>query len=69
MLIAGPRHLWTVLDQYATHFNQHRPHRAGTCSHPATTTAPPVPVTDIAEARTQRRKILGELIHEYERAA
>ena len=28
MLIAGPRHLRTVLDEYAAHYNRHRPHRA-----------------------------------------
>ena len=28
MLIAGPRHLHTVLDQRAVHYNKHRPHRA-----------------------------------------
>jgi putative transposase len=28
MLIAGPRHLRAGLDEYAAHYNQHRPHRA-----------------------------------------
>ena len=28
MLIAGPRHLRVVLEQYVAHYNQHRPHRA-----------------------------------------
>jgi putative transposase len=28
MLIAGPRHLRTVLEEYVTHDNRHRPHRA-----------------------------------------
>ena len=28
MLIAGPRHLRTVLDQYAAQYNEHRPHQA-----------------------------------------
>jgi transposase InsO family protein len=28
MLITGPRHLRVVLDEYVTHYNQHRPHRA-----------------------------------------
>ena len=27
MLIGGPRHLHMVLDEYAGHYNQHRPHR------------------------------------------
>ena len=69
MLIAGPRHLRAVLDEYVAHYNQHRPHRARNLrppDHDASTTAP---VTDLAAARIQRRKILGGLIHEYERAA
>jgi putative transposase len=28
MLIAGRRHLLAVLEEYAAHYNQHRPHRA-----------------------------------------
>jgi hypothetical protein len=28
MLIAGLRHFRAVLDEYATHYNRHRPHRA-----------------------------------------
>ena len=28
MLITGPRHLRTVLDEYVAHYNGHRPHRA-----------------------------------------
>ena len=28
MLIAGPRHLRAVLDEYVTHYHQHHPHRA-----------------------------------------
>jgi len=28
MLIAGPRHLRMILDEYVTHYNEHRPHRA-----------------------------------------
>ena len=69
MLIAGPRHLRAILDEYVTHFNQHRPHRGRNLrppDHDASTTAP---VADLAVARMQRRKVLGGLIHEYERAA
>jgi putative transposase len=68
MLIAGPRHLRAVLDEYVAHFNRHRPHRATNLrppDHDASTTAP---VTDLA-ARIRRRRVLGGLIHEYERAA
>jgi putative transposase len=69
MLIAGPRHLGTVLDDYVAHYNQHRPHRARKLRPPdydATSTAP---VIDLAAVRIWRRRVLGGLIHEYERAA
>jgi putative transposase len=39
MLIAGPRHLRRVLEEYVAHFNRHRPHGPGTCGHPITTAA------------------------------
>jgi len=29
MLISGPRHLQTVLDEYVVHFNRHRPDQRG----------------------------------------
>ena len=68
MLIAGPWHLRAILDEYAGHFSQHRPHRARKTlrppDHDASITSP---VTDLAVARIRRRKILGGLIHEYER--
>jgi putative transposase len=28
MLIAGPRHLRAIVDEYVEHYNRHRPHRA-----------------------------------------
>ena len=28
MLIAGPRHLRAVMDEYVAHYNHHRPHRS-----------------------------------------
>ncbi len=69
MLIAGPRHLRAVLDEYVTHFNQHRPHRARNLRSPDHDDGNAAPVTDLASARIRRRKILGGLIHEYERTA
>ena len=69
MLITGPRHLRAILDEYAGHCNQHRPHRARSLRPPDHDASTAAPVTDLAAARTQRRKILGGLIHEYERAA
>jgi len=68
MLIAGPRHLRRVLEEYVAHFNRHRPHRARNLRLPDHDSGIAVPVADLA-ARIQRRKVLGGLIHEYERAA
>jgi len=69
MLIAGPRHLRTVLDEYVVHYNHHRPHRARNLRPPdgddITTTA----ITDVTMAGIRRRKVLGGLINEYGRAA
>jgi putative transposase len=39
-LIAGPRHLRAVLDQYAAHYNRHRPHQARNLRPPTATTSP-----------------------------
>jgi len=69
MLIAGPRHLRAVLDQYLTHYNHHRPHRARNLRPPDHDGSNTAAVTDLAAARIRRCKLLGGLIHEYERAA
>jgi transposase InsO family protein len=69
MLIAGPRHLRAVLDEYVAHYNQHRPHRARDLRPPGGGDIPPALVTDLATARIRRHKVLGGLICEYERAA
>jgi putative transposase len=69
MLIAGPRHLRAVLDEYVAHYNQHRPHRARNLRPPDTDDIVTASVTDLAAARIQRHDVLGGLIHEYERAA
>ncbi len=69
MLIAGPRHLRAVLDEYVAHYNQHRPHRVRNLRPPDTDDIVTAPVTDLAVAQIRRRKILGGLIHEYGRAA
>jgi hypothetical protein len=69
MLIAGPWHLRAVLDEYVGHFNRHRPHRARNLRPPDHDDGITVPVTDPAVARIRRRKVLGGLIHESERAA
>ena len=69
MLIVGPQHLHVVLDEYAAHYNQHRPHRARNLRPPDTGDTVPAPVTGLAAARIRRREVLGGLIHEYEQAA
>jgi len=66
MLVAGPRHLRTVLDEYVAHDNRHRPHRAMDLRPPD---RGDTLVADLATARIQRRKVLGGPIHEYELAA
>jgi putative transposase len=69
MLIAGPRHLRAVLDEYVAHYNRHRPHRARNLRPPDAGDTASAPVTNLAAARIRRRNILGGLIHEYEQAA
>jgi hypothetical protein len=69
MLIAGSRHLRTVLDEYVAHFNQHRPHRARNLRPPDHDASTAAQVADLAAARIRRRKVLGGLIHQYQRAA
>jgi putative transposase len=68
MLIAGPRHLRAVLEEYAVHYNEHRPHRARNLHPPdATGTAADV-IADLAAPKIRRRTVLGGLINEYEQA-
>jgi putative transposase len=69
MLIAGPQHLQAILDEYVTHYNRHRPHRARNLRSPDYDDISTAPVTDLATARIRRHKVLGGLIHEYERVA
>ena len=69
MLIAGPRHLRAVLDEYVVHYNEHRPHRARNLRPPGAAEIAPVAITDLATAQIRRRRVLGGLINEYERAA
>ena len=69
ILITGPRHLRAVLDEYAAHDNQHRPHRARNLQPPDHGDSVTAPVTGLLPAPIRRRKVLGGLIHEYERAA
>jgi putative transposase len=69
MLIAGSRHLRTVRDEYAAHYNQRRAHRARNLGPPDYDDSSTGPVIDLVTARIRRKKILGGLIHTYQRAA
>jgi hypothetical protein len=51
------------------HYNKHRPHRARNLRPPDCGDITMTPIADLATARIRRRKVLGGLIHEYERAA
>ena len=53
-----------MLDEYVRHYNQARPHRGLHLAQPI-----PLPVTASAGCTITRRDILGDIIHEYERAA
>lgn len=68
MLIYNPRHLRAVLDEYVTHYNEHRPHQGRSQRPPNNDTSPP-PVADLTTIRVSRRKILHGMISEYSQAA
>jgi len=59
MLIAGPRHLRAVLEEYVAHYHQHRPHRARNLQPPDHDHIITAPATDLATARVRRHKVLG----------
>jgi hypothetical protein len=65
MLIVGERHLTTVLAEYTSHYNGHRPHRSLGQQPPD----PSPHVADLNAARVQRRPIIGGLINEYSQVA
>jgi putative transposase len=59
MLIAGPRHLRAVLEEYVAHYHQHRPHRARNLQPPDHDHITTAPATDLATTRIRRHKVLG----------
>ena len=65
MLIFDERHLRAVLTEYMAHHNGRRPHRSRDLCPPR----PDHPVPDLTQERIRRRRVLGGLISEYERAA
>jgi putative transposase len=68
MLIAGRRHLLAVLEDYAAHYNLHRPHRALNLRPPRRDDIAPA-LTGFTTAKIRRHRVLGGLINQYERAA
>jgi putative transposase len=66
MLVFGGRQLWSLLAEYADHYNGHRPHRALGQAAPLGPTEPPV---ILPAGGVVRRDRLGGLIHEYAQVA
>ncbi|MER7877411.1 integrase core domain-containing protein [Streptomyces solisilvae] len=68
ILITGRRHLHLVVNEYAQHYNQHRPHRSLGQRPPAPLIAPePRSASDSTEVYRHDRP--GGLIHEYKQVA
>jgi putative transposase len=65
ILIVGERQLAAVLNEYAAHYNGHRPHRSLNQRPPNR----PVDVLVATTDRVRRRPILGGLVNEYPQAA
>jgi integrase-like protein len=68
LLIVSERHLRQVLNEYLTHYNTARPHRALGQLPPVHAHSRP-PKINLAEHRIRRREVLGGLTSEYEIAA
>jgi putative transposase len=66
LLIFGRKHLERVLRAYATHYNEHRPHRALEQHSPV---RGPRPILHQAIPAVRRLDRLGGLLHEYKLAA
>jgi putative transposase len=72
LLILGRRHLASVLREYTSHYNEHRPHRSLEQLPPLVTPTATEerPAADVIQLdRVRRRDRLGGLIHEYDLAA
>jgi putative transposase len=65
MLIFGERHLRLVMTEYEAHYDGPRPHRSRELRPPR----PDHLVADLSRERIKRRRVLGGLLNEYERAA
>ncbi len=65
VLILGRRHVSEVLREYAAHHNFHRPHRGLGLRRPQDVGGPIPGPGPARPGATQRREVLGGLIHEY----
>ncbi|MBR7837455.1 transposase [Actinospica durhamensis] len=69
MLIAGPRHLHTVLNEFVEHYNAGRSHQGHGMDLRAPNDNPNVIAFPTPNNRIQRRTVLAGLINEYQPAA
>ena len=69
MLIAGPRHLYAVLNEFVEHYNAGRSHQGHGMDLRAPNDDPNVIAFPTPNERIQRRTVLAGLTHEYRPAA